>query len=231
VAGPTQHAIFGWYNPLVCTVRVVWQLVEDDPGAADRLLVDEVADVMGCSPDELRVTRFCPRCGSAEHGRPGVVSSATAPTPHVSVARASGVVVVAVSTDAPVGVDVEKSDLSWPPGSTEVLLHPLERAEGSASLTTHWVRKESLLKASGEGLRVEPSFLRLTDPGEAPRLLEWPEGPEGAVAMRDLEIDGCTACVSVLGHETVRVTQRQAGSGSGGRSVWSSHASNSSSSS
>ena len=211
----------------MCIVRVVWQLVEDDPGAADRLLVDEVADVLGCSPDEVRATRFCPRCGSAEHGRPGVVVEAGGPPPYVSVARALGVVVVAVSTDHPVGVDVERLDLSWPAGSTAVLLHPRERTVEAGELTTAWVRKESLLKATGDGLHVEPALLRLTDRG-APRVLDWPDGPEGGTALRDLEIDGYAACVSLVGHDSVQVTQRQAVSGSGGRSVSSNHVSNSS---
>lgn len=212
----------------MCTVRVVWQLVEDDPGAADRLLLDEVADVMGCAPDELRVSRFCPRCGSAEHGRPGIASEGAGPPPYVGMARAPGIVVVAVSIDAPVGVDVELVGQAWPDGSTDVLLHPQERAGDATELTTTWVRKESLLKAAGQGLLVEPALLRLADPRDPPRLIEWPGGPEDATAMRDLEIDGYSACVAVVGDETVRVTQRQAASGSGGRSVSSSQASNSS---
>lgn len=212
----------------MCTVRVVWQLVENDPGAADRLLADEVADVAGCSPGDVRVTRFCPCCGSAEHGRPGVVIEGAGPPPYVSVARAAGLVVVAVSTDAPVGVDVEVDDQAWPPGSTGVLLHPRERAGGDIDLSTRWVRKESLLKATGDGLHVEPSGLRVTDAQAAPRLLDWSGGPEVTLALRDLDLDGYVGCVAVLGHEHVQVTQRQALSGRGGRSVSSSHASNSS---
>jgi 4'-phosphopantetheinyl transferase len=208
----------------VCTVRVVWRLVDDDAGAADRLLADEVADVLGCSPDEVRVERHCPRCGATEHGRPIVLTDAVGSPPHVSLARAPGIVVVAVSTDHSVGVDIERIDQTWPTGTADLLLHEDERAHDAAALTTLWVRKESLLKANGDGLRVEPSGLRLTDPVELPRLLQWTNGPGVPAAMQDLEIDGYAACVTVLESRTVRVTQRQAASGSGGRGVSSSQA-------
>ena len=208
------------------TVRVVWQLGADQPGMADHLLADEVADVLGRNPDKIRVGRRCPRCGGADHGRPVILKGAGKHPPHVSVARASGIVVVAVSTDHPVGVDVERLDRAWPAGSTDLLIHPQEHhPDASAGLTRLWVRKESLLKATGDGLRVEPALLRLDDADEGPRLLEWPDGPEVAT-MRDLEIEGYVACVSVLGHEAVLVTQRQAVSGSGGSGVSTSHASN-----
>ena len=117
---------------------------------------------------------------------------------------------------------------TWPPGSTDLLLHPQEEAHGPADLTTLWVRKESLLKATGDGLRVEPAFLRLSDASEMPRLLDWPGGAVGPTALQDLPIDGYVACVSVLGHESVWVTQRQVASGSGGSGSSSSHEANSS---
>ena len=211
------------------TVRVVWQLGEDRPGIADQLLADEVADVLGRNPDKIRVGRRCPRCGSAEHGRPVILKGAGKRPPHVSIARAPGVVVVAVSTEHPVGVDVERLDRAWPPGSTDLLVHAQEHhPDAPAGLTRSWVRKESLLKATGDGLHVEPALLRLSDPSEMPRLLDWPGGAAGTTALQDLEIDGYVACVAVLGHESVWVTQRQAASGSGGSGSSSSHAANSS---
>jgi len=57
--------------------------------------------------DELGATsvgRLCPRCGSADHGRPYVVTPG--PPPHVSLSYAEGLVAVAWSR-GPVGIDVE----------------------------------------------------------------------------------------------------------------------------
>ena len=210
------------------TVRVVWQLTEGVPGAADQLLADEVADVLGRDPEKIRVGRRCPRCGGADHGRPVILKGAGKRPPHVSVARASGIVVVAVSIDHPVGVDVERLDRAWPPESADLLVHPQEHhPDASADLTRLWVRKESLLKATGDGLRVEPALLRLSGPREMPRLLAWPGGAVGTTALQDLPIDGYLACVAVLGHEPVWVTQRQAPSGNVGSGSSSSQAANS----
>jgi phosphopantetheinyl transferase len=53
----------------------------------------------------VSVGRLCPRCGSAEHGRPYVVTEGAAP--QVSLSYAAGLVAVAWA-DGPVGVDVEE---------------------------------------------------------------------------------------------------------------------------
>ncbi len=206
------------------TVRVAWQLVDEEPAAADRLLADEVAAALGCDRDVVRIGRRCPRCGSTDHGRPVVETDVVDDPPHLSLSRAPGVALVAVSTDHPVGVDVECIDQTWPVGSSNGTLHAQERPRDAAALTTLWVRKESLLKATGDGLHVEPALLRLDDGSVGPRLLEWPDGP-AVTTMKDLEIEGYAACVSVLGADSVRVTQRQALSGRGGSVVSRSHAS------
>jgi hypothetical protein len=74
--------------------------------------------------------RLCPRCGSAEHGRPYVV--ADGPTPQVSLSYAEGLVAVAWA-DGPVGIDIEDDG---PP------------VEGVDRRT--WSRQEALFKADAE---------------------------------------------------------------------------------
>ncbi len=166
---------------------------------------------------------------SAEHGRPVILKGAGKRPPHVSIARASGSWWWPSRPSTRSASTWSASTGTWPPGSTDLLVHAQEhQPDAPADLTRLWVRKESLLKATGDGLRVEPAFLRLSDPSEMPRLLDWPGGAAGTTALQDLQIDGYVACVAVLGHESVWVTQRQAASGSGGSGSSSSHAANSS---
>jgi 4'-phosphopantetheinyl transferase len=109
------------------------------------------------------------------------------------------VALVAVSRGRLVGVDIEKLDAAGPMARRDAVLHPDERARDTEELTTTWVRKESLLKATGDGLRVDPAEIRLSDPDEEPRLLEWAgDRVLAATWMADLRIDGFTACVTVL---------------------------------
>jgi 4'-phosphopantetheinyl transferase len=78
------------------------------------------------------VGRLCPRCGSAEHGRP-YVRVAEGPAPAVSLSYAEGLVAVAWSWAGPVGVDVEAAG---PP------VDGTERRD--------WTRAEAALKAGGD---------------------------------------------------------------------------------
>ncbi len=179
-------------------MRVAWRQVTDQPDAADRLLASEVADVLGCNEADVRLGRHCQHCGSSRHGRPVVLAGGGEHPPSVSLSRAPGLVLVAVSRDHPVGVDVEQGDAAGPAGAAEVL-HAEERARTPSERTTVWVRKESLLKATGDGLLVDPTRIRLTEPDEEPRLIEWAGGPPlPDLWMHDLRIDGYAVCLTVL---------------------------------
>jgi 4'-phosphopantetheinyl transferase len=72
------------------------------------------------------------------------------------------------------GVDVERLDLFTTPAVETVVLHPAERATTAAELATAWVRKEALLKASGDGLSVDPASVRLVGTLGSPAVVEWP---------------------------------------------------------
>ena len=88
------------------------------------------------------VGRLCPRCGSAGHGRPWV-RVAGGPAPHVSLSYAGPVVLVAWTWAGPVGVDVERAGTD----------------AGVYGDLAAWTRAEAVLKASGEGLRRDPTDL------------------------------------------------------------------------
>lgn len=104
------------------------------------------------------VVRVCPRCGSAEHGRPRVRGAGV----HVSLSYAGALGVVAWSGDGPVGIDIAEEG---PP-------------VGDFGDRLGWTRAEALLKATGEGLSRDPADL----PELPTRVLDLPDGYVGTVA-------------------------------------------------
>ncbi|MCW2817466.1 MAG: phosphopantetheinyl transferase [Marmoricola sp.] len=171
--------------------------------AADRRLADEllravVAEHVGVATARVQVGRTCPRCASAEHGRPHARVEGGARV-WVSLARAGDVVVAAACREAPVGVDLESWDAFPHPGYDEVVLHAREQAVDAADQAVTWVRKESLLKATGLGLTVDPRVVRLTPAASPPALVSWGgPGPAPVARMRDLLVPGHAACLTVL---------------------------------
>jgi 4'-phosphopantetheinyl transferase len=94
-----------------------------------------------------------------------------------------------VASDGAAGIDVEDVDSFADHRLSAVLLHERERADVPADLATTWVRKEALLKAAGCGLSVDPRWVRLTGPREAPAVLEWPDGIWAAEPTWVLDLD------------------------------------------
>jgi 4'-phosphopantetheinyl transferase len=138
----------------------------------------------------IEVDRSCPDCGE-QHGRPRLPGSGL----HVSVSHAGDRVVVAVCRVAEVGVDIEPVV-----AITAGELAPLALRDDEVALAvdaravlTYWTRKEALVKATGDGIQVPLSEVRVSPPGAAPRLLGYP-GRDGLVAqLRDLRGDGAYA--------------------------------------
>lgn len=140
-----------------------------------------------CAPCDVPLIRTCPSCGQP-HGKPRL------PEPdglELSVSHSGDRVVVALSQDAPVGVDVEEvarlrdpdgvaSHVLAPPESAWFSASPAEVAHRRRALLTYWIRKEAVVKATGEGLRVPLGHVVVSDPDTAPRLLAW-QGREQAV--------------------------------------------------
>ena len=192
-------------------VVVTWLRVDGSPDAATRLLAHEVGRFTGRAPDETRIVRSCPRCGSADHGTPAVVTSDGLDAPWVSLSRAGGIVVVAVSGAGPVGVDVEEQRAARFAGFANVALHPAEHAPTVEARATLWARKESLLKATGDALHLDPALIRVSEADQPPRLVEWPDDrAQPGVQMSDLQLEGYAACVTVVSEALPRLTVRQA---------------------
>lgn len=155
----------------------------------------------------LDVSHLCPHCGSSEHGRPSLRRGG-----FVSLSHVDDLHLFATSDAAPVGVDIDAVDATKFNGFDGVVLHPHERAHAPVERAVTWTRKESLLKATGDGLTVDPRLVRLSDPDASPVLLEWSGGPAPhTVWMFDVAVaDGYRAALTVISPEEPEVVVRTA---------------------
>ncbi|MBD8538175.1 4'-phosphopantetheinyl transferase family protein [Frigoribacterium sp. CFBP 8751] len=97
----------------------------------------------------------CRGCGG-RHGRPVL---RTADDLHVSLSRSGRWAAVALRTGAAVGVDVERAR---PAGALEHLRPDVSPEDVDVDVLRAWVRKEALLKSTGEGLTTAMSTIRLS---------------------------------------------------------------------
>ncbi|MFE5411058.1 4'-phosphopantetheinyl transferase family protein [Microbacterium sp. NPDC056569] len=151
---------------------------------------------LGLPPERVTVDRRCPRCGEP-HGRPTIVGARFS----VSIAHSARRVMLGLSTDGTVGVDVERVspiDLSglWP------LVHSPEEAP---SAQTHegffrtWVRKEAVLKSLGTGLATPMTSVVLGQSGAPPSVLSVGNRPALDLVLADVDADtGYSAAIANL---------------------------------
>jgi len=139
--------------------------------------------------------------GRASNGKPALAGNAG---PHFSLSHTTGLALVAVASDRPVGVDVERVD---PRAETEGVMRdfltPADRSfvheapEHARPTAFHnaWVRQEARLKLTGQGLEghgpVPPSpdvpiVIRRLRVGEDYAAAVAAEGGNWRVKMRDL---------------------------------------------
>ncbi len=142
----------------------------DRSAVATSLLLARTAAAAACGlpVEDVRVDRRCPRCGATTHGVPRVRRRDDGPVPFLSLSRCADLVLVAMSTIGPLGVDLERADADPGAATARVALAPGEPpADGHDPLRT-WVRKEAVLKAAGTGLAVDPRTLRVSDAAGGP---------------------------------------------------------------
>lgn len=165
-----------------------------------------------------RFHRRCVLCGGP-HGKPrllpedaptGLDLDADPGTPHVNLSHTGGRIMLALSPDAPVGVDVERWDGTSFAGFASVALTSAEArellefdvAEREVARAVWWCRKEAVLKATGHGLRVDARHLRVSAPDRPPALLDWSDADVSrpTVTMADLPVRGrYTAALALAG--------------------------------
>lgn len=156
----------------------------------------------------LEVDRGCSSCAEA-HGKPSVGSGV-----HLSVSHAGELVVVAVTRVAPVGVDVEltsrgahaQAAMGWACATEE----SAEIADARDALRC-WIRKEAIVKATGEGMAARLADIRVSAPREPARLVRWSGRPDQACTLVDLDArDGYLASLAVLSRGALDVVERSA---------------------
>jgi 4'-phosphopantetheinyl transferase len=168
------------------------------------------ARALGCSPLALEIRRDCPDCGRP-HGRPRLVDHPL----EVSVSHAGDIVVVALSPFASLGVDVERIDEAVPGKLAGHVLGPDELPEferepqpgRAAVFFRSWTRKEAVLKATGDGLRLPMNAVTFDRVGQ---LSAYPGRPDlpGRTTVMDLAPEqGYRAALAVLTGLPLEVSQ------------------------
>jgi 4'-phosphopantetheinyl transferase len=123
-------------------------------GLARRVL----ADRLDTAPAALTFLRRCRTCGRTGHGKPALVDGGRW---EFSLSHSHGYVMLAVSDAGPVGVDIEAASEQFVDIATMVRA-PWEAAATADELHWLWVRKEAVLKATGDGLAVPMTSFTLT---------------------------------------------------------------------
>ncbi len=180
------------------------------------LLKTLVGELVGTPGEAVRLDHECPTC-LRQHGGPAVVGPHGAEGLRVSLAHAGDRVVVAASEAGPVGVDVEPTGSAAFAGFDEVALSAREQRHvswldsagiGDAARAVYWVRKESVLKATGAGLRVDPTLVEVAPPDLPAALTAWrgpsTYRPRTGIRMADVRVGaGHVAAVAVLTDQAV----------------------------
>lgn len=203
-----------WASPADATPALLARLDDAERSRADafRLAVDRdrfvvgaalvrglVSTLSGVPPSQVSIDRSCDRCGRP-HGR---VRTSDAEV-HLSVSHAGGAVVVAAG-DVPLGIDVEPVDpaqdlttvAATALTATELApLASLDEPDFNRRFLQHWVAKEAVLKASGDGLRLPMQGIELAGAEPPLRLVTWRERPKLAPAVTLHALYGAPA-----GHE------------------------------
>jgi 4'-phosphopantetheinyl transferase len=208
--------------------------VERDPvggGRGHDLMRRAVARVSETLAEDVREDSTCDRCG-AQHGKPTIAfpipagssrvgaDGTAARSWQVSISRCPGFAVVALSDSVSIGVDVESIERLSRASIDAVAFHPDELAElsrlgadaASRARTILWTRKEAVLKATGHGLRIDPTALSVSVPvreDSGPALVrEWPPELEGSFGARLAGFDldrGCVGTVAALTESPISI--------------------------
>jgi 4'-phosphopantetheinyl transferase len=176
----------------------------------DAVLVEAIAAFAGVADADVRLERRCLRCGSTNHGKPEVVNprAADGRLLDASLSRTPGLTAAVVTDAARIGLDIERIDRV---ARAPIDLHPAEQEaldelparDRPYRLTLLWTVKEAVLKATGNGLNVDPATLEvgILDDGQ-PMLRSSPRDllRTGALRIVSFELEpGVLGTIVLLG--------------------------------
>lgn len=178
------------------------------------------AELAGCAPRDVAFTLHCGHCDRPEpHGKPRPAGPAAGL--EISITHSGSRVGLAVSSGPAVGLDVERvSSAHDLDGLASYALSEAERvtlsarpeAERADGFFTYWARKESLLKATGQGLAGGLTSVTVSGPHESAAVLSWARsGAPERVWLTDLDAGrGYRAALAVLAAGPVPVATHDA---------------------
>ncbi len=146
------------------------------------LLKLAVAHITERPAGSVRIDRRCPSCGGP-HGRPRLRETDL----QVSVSHSGPRVVVALTGSGPVGIDIEQRAPERALPAAEHVLAESEPLGGPEDFLTYWCRKESVVKATGDGLQVPFREVVVSAAREPARLMSYRGNPMTA-SMTDLDV-------------------------------------------
>jgi 4'-phosphopantetheinyl transferase len=176
-----------------------------------------VAAYAGRGPATVRFAARCTTCGRS-HGKPHLADPYS--DLELSLAHSGGRVVVAVARGVAVGVDVEEVSGSADDVALEgAVLSPVEQrvvealpsCERRSAFLRYWVRKEAVLKATGDGLALPPALLTVSRPDQPARVVHWGEPSRADVPVRLHDLapgEAFVACLALLTDAPHRVVER-----------------------
>lgn len=144
-----------------------------------------IAARLGLSPSRVVVDRRCPRCYES-HGPPMLPGTDL----HASISHSDDLVAVAVTTAGPVGIDIEAlRKFDYGCLLEDVCIRSERQNVNSiADFFTYWTRKESLLKATQDGIAVPMTSILVSPPDDPPQLYRYQQATRMVAQMVDLYV-------------------------------------------
>ncbi len=180
-----------------------WRLARLQPGQdrdrfllAAALLRAAAGLQAGIAPAAVAVDRSCDECGKP-HGRPRLPGSGLA----AAISHSGDLAAVALTAAGPVGVDVEAISAGPDHALLDLVCTAAERAFVStgSDFFSYWTRKEAVLKATGQGLRLPMTELTVAPPGRPAALVTFGGGQPPPCQLADLTVGaGYAAAAAVL---------------------------------
>lgn len=154
-----------------------------------------VAARTGIAALDVVVRRSCSTCSSRSHGRPWLPDVPIS----VSLSHSGDLVGVALSSAGPVGLDIERIVRLDYNAIKRLVLDWDEKADNIEDFFRVWTRKESAVKATGDGITIGLVRVRTTHPDEPPAIIRYAGRPDLAATMLDLSpLRGYVGAVTIL---------------------------------